>query len=168
MPFDLNVNETVRTVDADPQTPLLWIIRDQFELTGTKFSCGIGQCGACTVHIDGQAVRSCVVPVSTVADRSVTTIEGLAATPGLHPVQRAWIDEQVPQCGYCQPGMIMATAALISENPEPTDADIDRTVTNICRCGTYPRIRRAIHVAARLSAGRAPQPASTSEKETDR
>jgi len=163
-----SINSEDVSFDGDPGTPLLWVIRDHLGLRGTKFGCGIGQCGACTVHIDGQAVRSCVVPVSTVADRSVTTIEGLAATPGLHPVQRAWIDEQVPQCGYCQPGMIMATAALISENPEPTDADIDRTVTNICRCGTYPRIRRAIHVAARLSAGLAPQPASTSEKETDR
>ena len=164
----LTVNDTVIETAVPEDMPLLWVLRDELGLTGAKYGCGIGQCGACTVHIDGQAVRSCVVPVSTVADRSVTTIEGLAATPGLHPVQRAWIDEQVPQCGYCQPGMIMATAALISENPEPTDADIDRTVTNICRCGTYPRIRRAIHVAARLSAGLAPQPASTSEKETDR
>lgn len=164
----LTVNGAVIETAVPEDMPLLWVLRDELGLTGAKYGCGIGQCGACTVHIDGQAVRSCVVPVSTVADRSVTTIEGLAATPGLHPVQRAWIDEQVPQCGYCQPGMIMATAALISENPEPTDADIDRTVTNICRCGTYPRIRRAIHVAARLSAGRAPQPASTSEKETDR
>ena len=164
----LTVNGAVIETAVPEDMPLLWVLRDELGLTGAKYGCGIGQCGACTVHIDGQAVRSCVVPVSTVADRSVTTIEGLAASPGLHPVQRAWIDEQVPQCGYCQPGMIMATAALISENPEPTDADIDRTVTNICRCGTYPRIRRAIHVAARLSAGRAPQPASTSEKETDR
>lgn len=128
--------------------PLLWALRDLLKLTGTKYGCGIAQCGACTVHVDGKAVRSCVVPVATVAGKSVTTIEGLAADGELHPVQAAWIDEQVPQCGYCQPGMIMTAAALLAENPAPTDADIDRSITNICRCGTYPRIRRAIHRAA--------------------
>ncbi len=128
--------------------PLLWALRDLLKLTGTKYGCGIAQCGACTVHVDGQAMRSCVVPVASIAGKTVTTIEGLAGDGELHPVQSAWLDEQVPQCGYCQPGMIMAAAALLAENPAPTDADIDRAVTNICRCGTYPRIRRAIHRAA--------------------
>lgn len=164
----LTVNGTAIETMVPADMPLLWVLRDELGLTGAKYGCGIGQCGACTVHIDGRAVRSCVVPVSTVADRSVTTIEGLSAIPGLHPAQRAWIDEQVPQCGYCQPGMIMATAALISENPDPTDADIDRAVTNICRCGTYPRIRRAIHLAARLSADGQPQSASPATEENDR
>lgn len=128
--------------------PLLWVLRDLLKLTGTKYGCGVAQCGSCTVHLDGKAVRSCVVPVSAAAGKAVTTIEGLKADGELHPVQTAWIEEQVPQCGYCQPGMIMSAAALLAENPDPTDEDIDRSVTNICRCGTYPRIRRAIHRAA--------------------
>lgn len=128
--------------------PLLWVLRDLLQLTGTKYGCGIAQCGSCTVHVDGKAVRSCVVPISTVAGKSVLTIEGLSAGEEPHPIQAAWIEEQVPQCGYCQPGMIMAVAALLADNPRPTDADIDKSITNICRCGTYPRIRRAIHRAA--------------------
>lgn len=128
--------------------PLLWVLRDLLQLTGTKYGCGIAQCGSCTVHVDGKAVRSCVVPISTVAGKSVLTIEGLSAGEEPHPIQAAWIEEQVPQCGYCQPGMIMAVAALLADNARPTDADIDETITNICRCGTYPRIRRAIHRAA--------------------
>ena len=136
------------SVDAPDDMPLLWALRDLLKLTGTKYGCGIAQCGACTVHVDGQAMRACVVPVASIAGKTVTTIEGLASGGELHPVQSAWVEEQVPQCGYCQPGMIMAAAALLAENPAPTDADIDRAITNICRCGTYPRIRRAIHRAA--------------------
>mgnify|MGYP001827228726 FL=1 len=163
--FELNGDEVA--ADAPPEMPLLWVLRDLLGLTGAKHGCGIGQCGACTVQVDGKAVRSCLLPISRASGRSIVTIEGLASTRGLHPVQRAWIDEQVPQCGYCQPGMIMATAALISENPAPSDAEIDRAITNICRCGTYPRIRRAIHQAARLMAG-GPQPSvpdQTQEKD---
>ena len=145
--ISLNVNGRVLSVDVDPDTPLLWVIREQLQLTGTKFGCGVALCGACTVHLDGQAVRSCSVPVSAVADQKVTTIEGLSPDRS-HPVQKAWIAEQVPQCGYCQSGMIMAVAALLREKPKPTDADIDAAITNICRCGTYQRIRKAIHVAA--------------------
>jgi isoquinoline 1-oxidoreductase alpha subunit len=136
------------SVDAPDDMPLLWVLRDLLQLTGTKYGCGIAQCGSCTVHVDGKAVRSCVVPISTVAGKSVLTIEGLSAGEEPHPIQAAWIEEQVPQCGYCQPGMIMAVAALLADNARPTDADIDETITNICRCGTYPRIRRAIHRAA--------------------
>lgn len=165
--LQLLVNGESIELTVPDEMPLLWVLRDELGLTGAKYGCGIGQCGACTVHLDGRAVRSCLVPVSAVANRSITTIEGLSATPGLHPVQRAWIDEQVPQCGYCQPGMIMVTAALISENPDPSDDDIDRAVTNICRCGTYPRIRRAIHAAARLSGGDVPQSATVSTEEND-
>ena len=128
--------------------PLLWVLRDVLKLTGTKYGCGVAQCGSCTVHLEGKAIRSCVVPISAVAGKAVTTIEGLPDNGELHPVQVAWIEEQVPQCGYCQPGMIMSAAALLAENPDPTDEDIDRSMTNICRCGTYPRIRRAIHRAA--------------------
>jgi isoquinoline 1-oxidoreductase alpha subunit len=143
-----NVNGLSVTVDADPDTPLLWVLREQLGLTGTKYGCGIAACGACTVHVDGSAVRSCSFPLSDARDRNITTIEGLS--PGRsHPVQKAWIAEQVPQCGYCQSGVIMAVAALLAENPHPTDADIDAAITNICRCGTYHRIRKAIHVAAR-------------------
>ena len=145
--FTLNGNEV--SVEAAPQMPLLWVIRDELGLTGTKFGCGIAQCGACTVHVEGQAVRSCVMPLSAVSGREVTTIEGLAEPEALHAVQLAWIEEQVPQCGYCQPGMIMAVSAFLAANPSPTDTDIDRAITNICRCGTYPRVRRAIHRAAR-------------------
>lgn len=135
-------------LDVAGETPLLWVIREQARLTGTKFGCGIGACGACTVHIDGVAVRSCVVPVGAVAGRSVTTIEGLGSSEKAHAVQESWIEQQVPQCGYCQPGMIMATVALLASNPRPSDAEIDAAITNVCRCGTYERIRRAIHAAA--------------------
>jgi aerobic-type carbon monoxide dehydrogenase small subunit (CoxS/CutS family) len=127
---------------------LLWVLRDVLKLTGTKYGCGVAQCGSCTVHIDGEAARSCVLPAGGVAGAAITTIEGLAPAGELHPVQEAWIAEQVPQCGYCQPGMIMAASALLASNPTPSDAEIDRSITNICRCGTYPRIRRAIHRAA--------------------
>ena len=138
------LNRTEVTLEVAPEMPLLWAIREQTGLTGTKFGCGIGACGACTVHIDGTPARSCSVPVATVAGRSVTTIEGLADGDELHPVQQAWIDRQVPQCGYCQSGMIMAIAALFEQTPDPTDADVEAAVTNICRCGTYDRIRGAI------------------------
>jgi isoquinoline 1-oxidoreductase alpha subunit len=142
-----NVNGRPVTVDADPDTPLLWVLREQLGLTGTKYGCGIAACGACTVHVDGSAVRSCSLPVSDAMNRKITTIEGLSHDRS-HPVQKAWIAEQVPQCGYCQSGMIMAVAALLAENSRPADADIDAAITNICRCGTYPRIRKAIHTAA--------------------
>jgi aerobic-type carbon monoxide dehydrogenase small subunit (CoxS/CutS family) len=137
--ISFTINGKRVTVDADPETPLLWVIREQLGLTGTKFGCGIAACGACTVHLDGQATRSCVFPLSAVEGRSITTIEGLS-----HPVQEAWIAEQVPQCGYCQSGMLMTAAALLAEKPRPTDADIDAAMVNICRCGTYQRIRQAI------------------------
>lgn len=149
MAFDLEINGTTYNVDADPQTPLLWVIRDRIGLTGTKFSCGLAQCGACTVHVDGQAIRSCVYPASAAVGRSITTIEGLSED-GTHPVQLAWKEYDTPQCGYCQSGMIMATTALLASNPEPTDAEIDAAITNICRCGTYHRIRQAIHRAVEL------------------
>jgi isoquinoline 1-oxidoreductase subunit alpha len=144
----LSVNGKTHQVDVDPNTPLLWVLRDTIGLTGTKYGCGIAQCGACTVHIDGVATRSCAMPVSAVGARKITTIEGLAANGTLHKVQQAWIDNDVPQCGYCQSGMIMAVAALLKDNPKPTDADIDSTITNICRCGTYQQVREAIHAAA--------------------
>jgi isoquinoline 1-oxidoreductase alpha subunit len=153
MPTDLNLNGKPTTLDADPRMPLLWAIREIAGLTGTKFGCGIAACGACTVHVNGAAVRSCVYPLSAAAGAQITTIEGLAGTAGLadgdHPVQKAWIDVQVPQCGYCQSGMIMAAAALLAQKAAPTDADIDAAMTNICRCGTYPRVRQAIHDAAK-------------------
>jgi len=136
------------SVDAPDDMPLLWVLRDVLKLTGTKYGCGVAQCGSCTVHIDGEAVRSCVVPAGSLAGATITTIEGLTPEGELHPVQEAWIAEQVPQCGYCQPGMIMAASALLASNPNPSDAEIDQSITNICRCGTYPRIRRAIHRAA--------------------
>jgi aerobic-type carbon monoxide dehydrogenase small subunit (CoxS/CutS family) len=145
----LTVNGNEVRVEADPRTPLLWILRDHLRLTGTKYGCGIAACGACTVHIDGRAVRSCVFPLAALSGRRVTTIEGLSRS-GKHPLQQAWVAKQVPQCGYCQSGMIMAAAALLSELPHPTDADIDASMTNICRCGTYQRIREAIHAAADL------------------
>ncbi|HVH09292.1 MAG TPA: (2Fe-2S)-binding protein [Gemmatimonadales bacterium] len=145
--FELKVNGTVRQVEADDDTPLLWVLREQLGLTGTKFGCGIAACGACTVHVDGQAVRSCSFPVTAAVGRSITTIEGLSAGRA-HPVQQAWIAEQVPQCGYCQSGMIMAAAALLKEKPAPSDADIGAAITNLCRCGTYQRVRRAIQRAA--------------------
>jgi isoquinoline 1-oxidoreductase alpha subunit len=143
----LIVNGVARDVDADPDTPLLWALRDHLGLTGTKFGCGAALCGACTVHVGGEAMRSCSVPLETVAGKRITTIEGLS-TNRSHPLQKAWIAEQVPQCGYCQSGMIMAAAALLAAKPKPTDKDIDDGVTNICRCGTYTRIRKAIHIAA--------------------
>ncbi|WP_280154243.1 2Fe-2S iron-sulfur cluster-binding protein [Piscinibacter sp. XHJ-5] len=144
----LNVNGRVREFDAEPDTPLLWVLREQLQLTGTKYGCGIAQCGACTVHIDGVATRSCVRPVSTVGpDEKVVTIEGLSPQ-GDHPVQKAWAALDVPQCGYCQAGMVMAAAALLKSKPQPTDADIDQAMSNICRCGTYNRVRAAIKQAA--------------------
>ena len=147
------INSRQARFDGDPNTPLLWVIRDHLQLTGTKFGCGIGQCGACTVHVDGRARRTCVTPVSAVAGRSITTLEGLAPSDDrLHPVQQAWIEMDVPQCGYCQAGQIMAAADLLARNPAPTDADINREMTNICRCGTYVRIRKAIRRAAELAA----------------
>ena len=146
--IELTLNGTPTTLEVAPDTPLLWAIREHAGLTGTKFGCGVGACGACTVHIDGVAVRSCLVPVASVAGRSVTTIEGLADAANRHAVQAAWIEHQVPQCGYCQSGMIMAVAALLARNPRPSDADIDASITNICRCGTYERIRAAIHSLA--------------------
>ena len=148
MAFDLNVNGTRHTIDADPLTPLLWVIRDHVGLTGTKFSCGIGQCGACTVHVDGQPVRSCSVPADMAAGKRITTIEGLSPD-GTHPIQVAWKEFDTPQCGYCQSGMIMAVAALLKEKPKPTDADINAAITNICRCGTFQQVREAIHMAAK-------------------
>ena len=144
--FTLN-GETAR-LDVAPETPLLWALREQAGLTGTKFGCGIGACGACTVHVDGVAMRSCSVPTESVAGRSVTTIEGLATSGALHAVQSAWIEHQVPQCGYCQSGMIMAVAALLATNPAPTDEDLGSAITNICRCGTYPRILAAVRSLA--------------------
>ena len=144
----LSVNGKSYEVDVEPDTPLLWVLRDTIGLTGTKYGCGIAQCGACTVHIDGVPARSCQVPVSAVGARSVVTIESLAANGKLHPVQKAWIDLDVPQCGYCQSGMMMAVVALLREKPKPTDADIDAAITNICRCGSYQRVRAAIHLAA--------------------
>ena len=144
----LSINGRVHEVDADPDTPLLWVIRDWLGMTGTKYGCGVAQCGACTVHINGEPQRSCVLPLAAVGDDAVVTIEGLSPDRS-HPVQKAWLQHQVPQCGYCQSGQIMAAAALLKQNPKPTDADIDQAMTNICRCGTYPRIRAAIHTAVR-------------------
>jgi isoquinoline 1-oxidoreductase alpha subunit len=150
--FKINSEEVSYEGDAD--TPLLWVIRDHLRLTGTKFGCGVGQCGACTVHVDGAAQRSCVMPVSAIDGRDITTIEGLAPSADeLHPVQQAWLEHDVPQCGYCQAGQIMAAADFLKRNPSPSDEDINNGVTNICRCGTYVRIRKAIHRAAELSAG---------------
>jgi isoquinoline 1-oxidoreductase alpha subunit len=149
-PVSFTLNGKPATVDVAPDTPLLWVLRDTLSLTGTKFGCGIAQCGACTVHLDGVATRTCVLPISAVAGKTVTTIEGLSSHRD-HPVQRAWIEGDVPQCGYCQSGQIMAAAALLAKTPHPTDADIDAAMTNICRCGTYQRIRAAIHRAAQGS-----------------
>jgi isoquinoline 1-oxidoreductase alpha subunit len=147
MPFDLKVNGVVHSVDVDRETPLLWVIRDQIGLTGTKFSCGIGQCGACTLHVDGRPVRSCTFPAAAAIGKSIATIEGLSVD-GSHPIQLAWKELDAPQCGYCQSGMIMAALALLTANPNPTDADIDAQVTNACRCSSYHRVRQAIHLAA--------------------
>jgi len=143
----LTINGKTHEVDVEPDTPLLWVIRDTIGMTGTKYGCGIAQCGACTVHLDGQAVRSCGLAVSDAAGKKITTIEGLADNGKLHRVQQAWIDNDVPQCGYCQSGMIMAVAALLKEKPKPTEADIDNAITNICRCGTYQQVRAGIHAA---------------------
>ncbi len=143
----LKVNGKILDVDADPQTPLLWVVREQLGLTGTKFGCGIARCGACTIHVDGSPVRSCSFPLSAAAGREITTIEGLSENRS-HALQLAWIAEQVPQCGYCQSGMLMTAAALLRERPHPTDEEIDFAMTNLCRCGTYPRIRRAIKRAS--------------------
>jgi len=143
----LRINGEMRQIDADESTPLLWVIREQLGMTGTKFGCGIAVCGACTVHIDGNPIRSCVMPLSAVSeDSEITTIEGLSET-GDHPVQQAWAELDVPQCGYCQPGMMMAAAALLDSKPDATDADIDQQITNVCRCGTFQRVRQGIHLA---------------------
>jgi isoquinoline 1-oxidoreductase subunit alpha len=148
--FNLKINNKTYTVEADPRMPLLWAIRDLIGLTGTKYGCGVAQCGACTVHLNGNPIRSCSVPVSAASNQSIVTIEGLS-TDNSHPVQQAWIQEQVPQCGYCQSGQIMAAAHLLTRNANPSDADIDRLMqTHICRCGTYPRIRKAIKTAATM------------------
>lgn len=147
MNLKLEINGREHSLDVDGSTPLLWVLRDHLGMTGTKFGCGIGQCGACTVHVNGSATRSCVIPVEVVDGASITTIEGLS-DQSKHPLQRAWLELNVPQCGYCQAGMLMAAAALLQDKPKPTDADIDTSITNICRCGTYPRVRAAIHQAA--------------------
>ena len=149
MAISIIVNGITHTLDVEPDTPLLWVLRDSLKLKGTKFGCGIAQCGACTVLIDGQAIRSCSYPIASVAGKNITTIEGLSAD-GTHPVQLAWIELDVPQCGYCQSGQIMTAVSLLKQTPRPTDADINRAMTNICRCGTYPRIRAAIHRTAEL------------------
>ncbi len=146
------VNGKTTQVDVEPGTPLLWVLREQIGLTGTKYGCGVAQCGACTVHIDGTAVRSCVMPVGAVEGKKITTIEGLAQKGVLTKVQKAWLENDVPQCGYCQSGMIMAVTALLKEKPKPTDADIDAAITNICRCGTFQQVREAIHAAAKVKA----------------
>jgi aerobic-type carbon monoxide dehydrogenase small subunit (CoxS/CutS family) len=153
MPYRITVNQTEHVVDVSPDTPLLWVLRDSLGLTGTKYGCGMALCGACTVHLEGQAVRSCVTPISAADGKAIRTIEGLSPDAS-HPLQRAWIAEEVAQCGYCQPGQIMSAAALLARTPKPTDGDIDAAMAgNICRCGTYQRIRRAIHHAARLTGG---------------
>ena len=143
----LNVNGRMHTVDVEPEMPLLWVLRDHLQLAGTKYACGIAECGSCTVHVDGEPVRSCVMKVEAAVGRKIVTIEGLSK-PGLHRIQKAWIEHEVPQCGYCHTGMIMSAAALLAKRPKPTDADIDEAMTNLCRCGTYARVRKAIHAAA--------------------
>jgi aerobic-type carbon monoxide dehydrogenase small subunit (CoxS/CutS family) len=158
--IEFTLNGQIARIEIEPDTPLLWVLRDELGMNGTKFGCGRGLCGACTVHMDGSAVRSCAMPVSAIAGKSITTIEGLADA-GDHPLQRAWVAENVPQCGYCQSGQIMSAAALLADKPNPTDADIDAYMTgNICRCGTYPRIRKAIKRAARAVATWEPNPAA--------
>ena len=149
MAHTVRINGEDRTVDVEDDMPLLWVLRDVLDIKGPKFGCGIAQCGACTVHIDGEAVRSCAVPVSAAVGKKITTIEGLAAGGVLDKVQKAWVEHDVPQCGYCQTGMIMAVTALLRRKPKPTDADIDAAITNICRCGTYQQVREAIHAAAK-------------------
>ena len=160
--MQLRINGQRTHADADPATPLLWVLRDQLNLTGTKFGCGIAACGACTVHVDGQAVRSCVTPVSAVQGKDIRTIESLGSAEHPHALQQAWIAEQVPQCGYCQSGMLMAAAALLARTPHPTDADIDAAMSNICRCGTYQRVRAAIHRAANSASSSASNTANQS------
>ena len=150
----LDINGQRHDVDVEDDAPLLWVLRDELGLTGTKFGCGIAQCGACTVHLDGKAQRTCILPTKAAVGKKITTIEGLSPN-GRHPVQIAWAAEDVPQCGYCQSGQIMAAAAFLAANPKPSDADMDRDLTNLCRCGTYPRIRKAVHRAAALSAKKA-------------
>ena len=152
--MELTLNGKATQVDADPNMPLLWLLRDALNLTGTKFGCGIAACGACTVHVDGVATRSCITPASAVLGKTIRTIESLGTADRPHPVQAAWIAEQVPQCGYCQSGMLMAAAALLEKTPQPSDADIDAAMTNICRCGTYQRVRKAIHRAAKAVASK--------------
>ena len=157
--MDLKINgriESLPDAAVDPAMPLLWVLRDVLQLTGTKFGCGVAACGACTVHVDGKAERSCVLPLAALAGRSVRTIEALGTAEAPHALQRAWLEHQVPQCGYCQSGMLMAAAALLAARPHPSDAEIDAAITNICRCGTYPRIRAAIHAAAQAFAASAP------------
>ncbi len=148
--LNLTVNGRTHTVDVEPEMPVLWVLRDHLNLAGTKYGCGIGVCGACTVHLEGEAVRSCTLPISAAAGKKIVTIEGLSKG-GLGRVQKAWIEHEVPQCGYCQTGMIMSAAALLAKNPKPSDADIDATMTNLCRCGTYARVRKAIHALAGAS-----------------
>jgi len=145
--LELTVNGRTHTIDAEPNMPLLWVLRGDLDLPGTKYGCGIAVCGACTVHVDGAAVRSCAMPVSAAVGKKIVTIEGLSEK-GMHPVQKAWIEHEVPQCGYCQTGMIMSVAALLAKHARPTDADIDATIANLCRCGTYARVRKAIHALA--------------------
>jgi len=155
--MNLTINERSVAIDdaqTDPRMPLLWVLRDVLQMTGTKYGCGVAACGACTVHVDGAAVRSCVTPLSSLAGKSVRTIEGLVGAAGVHPLQQAWVEHQVPQCGYCQSGMLMAAAALLESNRDPSDADIDAVITNLCRCGSYPRVRVAIKAAARQLAQR--------------
>lgn len=151
--MELNINGKAVQADVDPNMPLLWVLRDTLNMTGTKFGCGVAACGACTVEVDGQATRSCVMPISAVQGKKIRTIEALGSTDKPHALQAAWIAEQVPQCGYCQSGMLMAAAALLERKPKPTDADIDEAMTNICRCGTYQRVRAAIHRAAGTTSG---------------
>lgn len=152
MKIDFKINGKPTSIDVDPAMPLLWVVRDELKLTATKFGCGMAMCGACTLHIDGEAVRSCSVPVETIAGKNITTLEGLSESEAnLHPIQQAWLEEQVPQCGYCQSGFMMAAAKLIKENPKPTDDDIKNGITNICRCGTHPRIIKAIKRAVEIN-----------------
>ena len=155
--ISLNVNGMAHKLDVEPEMPLLWVLRDELKLSGTKYGCGIAQCGACTVHLDGQPVRACVTPVGTIGNKKVVTIEGLSPK-GLNKIQQAWVEHEVPQCGYCQVGMIMSATALLAKKPKPTDADIEAGVTNLCRCGTYGRVKKAIHAAAGQSVEAAPQP----------